>query len=495
MNFDKLTFEQALKDCGEVGTIVEARYPIISVDGLPQVKQHELIICETGELGEVFELNSTKVQVALFTNDQPRIGTRVTRLNNQMILSIHDGFFNAVYNPLGNLLLGKSKKVSTVIERNVFKSDNSLKNFRAVKQQCVTGVNVVDMVVPIGKGQRQLLVGDRKTGKRALALQIAGAAVAQGMFVVYAIIGQNANIVQYTYEQLKNENASENTAIIATTSADSPMLIYLTPYSAMAIAESLQERGHDVLIIFDDLTTHAQVYRELSLLSGRFPGRESYPGDIFYIHANLLERAGNFLNAEGNEASITALPIIHTNDGEIASYITTNSIGMTDGHLYFDKELFLKGIRPPIHMGLSVTRAGKQTQSPLLRDINSTVGSFYAQYNRLQNYARFGGEMSESVKETLFQGELLTKFFTWANSAASTIQIEIIIFTLIWLGYFKRENINAMYSVRKNLTYAYNQPEGKAFISGLSQAKTLKEIEEQITKVEVTLLKLCGLKK
>jgi F-type H+-transporting ATPase subunit alpha len=319
MNFDTLTFETALKNSNEVGTIVEARYPIITVDGLPEVKQHELVICETGELGEVFELNSTKVQIALFTNDQPRIGTRVTRLKDQMTLSIHDGFFDSVYNPLGNLLLGKSKKVSTVIERNVFKSDNSLRNFKAIKQQCVTGVNIVDMVVPIGKGQRQLLVGDRKTGKRALALQIAGAAVSQGMYVVYAMIGQNANIIQYTYEQLKNENAGENTAIIATTSADSPMLIYLTPYSAMAIAESLQERGHDVLVIFDDLTTHAQVYRELSLLSGRFPGRESYPGDIFYIHANLLERAGNFQNAEGKEASITALPIIHTNESEIAS--------------------------------------------------------------------------------------------------------------------------------------------------------------------------------
>jgi F0F1-type ATP synthase alpha subunit len=146
-------------------------------------------------------------------------------------------------------------------------------------------------------------------------------------------------------------------------------------------------------------------------------------------------------------------------------------------------------------MGLSVTRAGKQTQSSLLRDINSSVISFYAQYNRLQNYARFGGEMSQSVKDTLFQGELLTKFFTWANSAASTIHIEIIIFALIWLGYFKKENANAMYSVRKNLTYSYSQPEGKAFITTISQAKSLKELEEQFKKVEEILLKVCGLKK
>ncbi len=492
---DEKDFSYYASEHVETGYVTEIMYPIVSVVGLPTVRLNELVLFESGETGQVFALREDTAQVGLLSRHPVAPATRVARTGAMVSFNAYPGMEGKIIDPLGNVLLGERVTQVEVTPLPVFVGGPGLSQRKRVKQQLATGVRLVDFLLPIGRGQKQLLIGDRKTGKRQFALQSALTAIHNGMKVVYAAIGQNNEDIRLIYDFFESEALLDYAMIIATSSVDSPALIYLTPYVAMAAAEYYKSQGFDVLLVLEDLSSHAQFYREFSLLAGRFPGRESYPGDIFYAHSQLLERCGNFAYTDERDVSITCLPIVHSIEGDFTSYISTNSIGMTDGHLYFDRETYLSGIRPPINISLSVTRAGKQTQPVLLRDINHMVTSFFAEYTRVQTYARFGAEVSSNIKTILTRGQRLYDYFYQNNYYTNSILADLLLFGMVWSDEFSSKRATDIEKARIQL------------MSGLGDEQTTQEFEAlfSLTKGDdlITFVNerkerlrvLCGLKK
>jgi F-type H+/Na+-transporting ATPase subunit alpha len=489
----KNNFNEYANQSGEIGYVTEIRYPIVSVTGLPNVRLHELVFFETGDTGEVFSLHENAVHVGLMSRTPVPLDTRVTRLQKTLSFPFGDQLLGSAIDPLGNILLGEKKDYKDLELISIFSEIPPLFKRRRIKQQLNSGVRVADLLLPIGKGQKQLLIGDRKTGKRQFALQCAQTAVQNGMKVIYALTGQNHSDIRFIWEYLYAHSLDKSSVVVASSSIDSPSLIYLTPYVAMAIAEYYAKKDIDTLVIFDDLTTHAQFYRELSLLAGRFPGRDSYPGDIFYIHSSLLERAGNFEYTPGKEVSITCLPMVQIIDGDFTSYISTNSIGITDGHLYFDRDSYLKGLRPAIHIGLSVTRAGKQTQPALLRDINHSVTSFLAEYERVSNFSRFGAELTPNVKEMLEKGSRIYNFFHQSEDVFSSPLCDLLLFALIWNELVDVNTATELEQLRLNLTTALESQASQ--FEQIGTFSLLSELSDFVRQNEAGILALCGYNK
>jgi F-type H+-transporting ATPase subunit alpha len=479
---------------GETGYVTEILYPIVSVIGIPTVRLNELVIFENGELGQVFALREDTAQVGLLSRLPVPPASRVARTGQMISFTAYPELGGKIIDPLGKIILGDPVKPSQTKILPVFTPGPVLSQRRRVKLQMATGIRLVDFLLPIGQGQKQLLIGDRKTGKRQFALQSALTAVRNGMKVVYSAIGQNNGDIRLIYDFFQSEGVLDYVVIIATSSVDSPALIYLTPYVAMTAAEYFRDQGMDTLVVLEDISTHSQVYREFSLLAGRFPGRESYPGDIFYTHSQLLERAGNFVFNDDHDVSITCLPIVHIIEGDFTSYISTNSIGMTDGHLYFDRETFLTGVRPPINIALSVTRAGKQTQFPLLRDINHMVTSFFSEYTHVQAYSRFGAEVSSTIKATLTRGQRLYDFFYQNNYYSSSLLGDLLLFSLVWIDVFNSKSGTDIENARIQLMSGLGDEQTMKEFEGIMQLPDAAHLISFITERKERLLALCGLK-
>jgi F-type H+-transporting ATPase subunit alpha len=304
---------------------------------------------------------------------------------------------------------------------------------KTINKHFVTGVPIVDLLLPLGYGQKQLIIGDRKTGKTDFLLQSVLTQAKLGNICIYAAIGKRKLDIKRLKDVFIKYGIMDRIIIVASGSQDPTGLIYLTPYSAMTISEYFRDQGFDVLLVLDDLSTHAKFYRELALLGKKFPGRNSYPGDIFYTHASLLERAGNFLTPNG-EKSITCLPVAETMQGDLSGYIQTNLMSMTDGHLYFDTDLFGKGRRPSINPFLSVTRVGRQTQSNVKREINREILSFLTLFEKMQSFTHFGAELNQTTKVTIAVGEQIIKFFQQQPSTTIPVNAQILLFCLLWLN-------------------------------------------------------------
>jgi len=337
------------------------------------------------------------------------------------------------------------------------------------------------------------LIGDRRVGKRTLALQAALSAANRGEIVVFCMIGQTLSDIRSVYQYFVQHNILDNVVMIVSSAHDSPYLIFRAPYSAMVHAEYFRDKGKDVLVVFDDLSTHAQFYRELSLLAERFPGRDSYPGDIFYVHSNLLERAGNFKSDDGNEVSITCLPLVHIHESDLTSYIATNSIGITDGHLFLDRDLLLRGVRPPINLGLSVTRAGKQTQSLFLRDMNKVVSRFLAHYEDLHSYAQFGSELNPAISEQIALGDLMHRYFEQMSMGVVPLVLDVLILSLIWNKTITGNSSVDYATLTSRLTAAYELPDNKPFFESIMSYSSFGELLEFISTHQEMIKNLCGL--
>ena len=305
-----------------------------------------------------------------------------------------------------------------------------------IKTQCLTGSLLVDTLLPLGMGQRELLLGDRKTGKTQFAKDTLITQARLGTICIYVSIGKPLSSVKAMAQTLREHECLEKVVIIASSPEDPAGLILLTPFSGMRLAEYFRDMGQDTLIVLDDVTTHARAYRQLSLLARRFPGRNAYPGDIFYLHARLLERAGNFKITDDKTVSITCLPIAETEQGDLTGYIQTNLMSMTDGHLYFDEERFLEGQRPAIHPFLSVTRVGRQTRTPLMRETISTVTSFLSQAERLLQISHFSQELSADAKDTLHKADKLSLLFNLPQLGNYESWFQFFMIALVWDGYW-----------------------------------------------------------
>jgi F-type H+/Na+-transporting ATPase subunit alpha len=368
-----INYQEALQQTNEIGTVEELYGgSVVTASGLPQASPGEVVVFEGGQVGRVFSLQDEAVEILILTQAVPvQSGNRVARTGTPFRLPVGDNLLGKSLTPLGTLWSTQAKVRGATEERGVDVPPPSIKERAPLSSPFVSGVTMVDLVVPLGKGQRELIIGDHKSGKTQLLLQSLRAHVGRGGVGIYCGIAKRATEIAAFIQYAKSHQIEEQMVFVFAGSSDPTGLVYLAPYSAMTIAEYFKDCGKDVLLVLDDLTIHAKYYRELSLLSRRYPGRASYPGDIFSIHAGLMERAGQF-----KKGSITCLPVAETVLSDISGYIQTNLMSMTDGHIFFDSEFFNQGKRPAINPFVSVTRVGHQTQSPLTRSMSREISGF-----------------------------------------------------------------------------------------------------------------------
>ncbi len=413
----------------DVGTVITVGDGIATVYGLDKAMLSELLIFPHDVYGMVMNLNEDSVGVILFGNDYLiEEGDIVKRTNRVVEVPVGDNLLGRVVNSLGQAIdgLGEIKYTKT---RPVERIAPGVMTRKSVDTPLQTGIKAIDTMIPIGLGQRELIIGDRQTGKTAIAIDTIINQKDKNVLCVYVAIGQKNSTVAQIVEKLKEHDALKYTCIVSATASELAPLQYLAPYAGVSIAEEWMEQGKDVLIVYDDLSKHAVAYRTLSLLLKRSPGREAYPGDVFYLHSRLLERACR-LNKENGGGSITALPIIETQAGDISAYIPTNVISITDGQIFLMSELFNSGQRPAIDSGLSVSRVGSAAQYKCIKQTSKALKIELASYNELQAFAKFGSDVDEVTKKTLKHGDILMEVLKQNQYSPMTfVQQTIEIFT------------------------------------------------------------------
>ena len=388
----------------EVGYVTSVTAGVIKVSGLPNAGFEELLKFPNGLSGIAYNIDEDEIGAILLGEESLlNAGDEVTRTGRVMDVPVGDSLIGRVINPLGEPVDGKgtiNAKQRYPIERPA----PAIMDRKAVTVPMQTGLKVIDALIPVGRGQRELILGDRQTGKSAIAIDTIINQQDKNVICVYCAIGQRASSIAKVVAMLKEKGAMEYTVVIVTEGNNSPGLKYIAPYAATSIAEYFMEQGRDVLIVYDDLTHHARAYRELSLLLRRPPGREAFPGDIFYIHSRLLERSTR-LSDELKGGSLTALPIIETEAQNISAYIPTNLISITDGQIYLSPNLFELGILPAVDVGKSVSRVGGKAQLPAYRSVTGNLKLAYSQFEELENYARFGTRLDEHTRTTIEHGK------------------------------------------------------------------------------------------
>jgi F-type H+-transporting ATPase subunit alpha len=387
----------------EVGTITSVATGIAMVSGLPNVGFEELVRFPGDLLGIAFNVDADEIGVVLLGEYfHLHAGDEVERTGRVMDVTVGDGLLGRVIDPLGRALDGKGP-VATSERLPIERPAAPIMDRAPVTVPLQTGLKVIDALIPIGRGQRELILGDRQTGKTAIALDTILNQSAQNVVCIYCAIGQRASAVAKTVANLREKGALEHIVVVVTEGNDPPGLAYIAPYAATSIAEHFMEAGRDVLIVYDDLTQHARAYRELSLLLHRPPGREAFPGDIFYIHSRLLERATH-LGKDRGGGSLTALPIIETEAQDISAYIPTNLISITDGQIYLSPSLFELGVLPAVDVGKSVSRVGGKAQRAAYRAVAGDLKLAYAQFEELETFARFGARLDEGTRKIIEHG-------------------------------------------------------------------------------------------
>lgn len=387
----------------EQGSVLSVGDGIARITGLPSAAMDDVLILEDGSRAMVFDLTEDQVgAVLLHETSRLTAGIQAHLADRILSVPVGDGFLGRIIDPLGTPLDGESAPIASAWQRlNSFSPPITSRDF--VHSPLYTGIKIIDTLIPIGKGQRQLLIGDEGLGRSALALDTLINQRNKNVRCVYVLIGQRRSTVLNTIAILREYGALKYTAVVVAEATSLPGLQHLAPFSGCAIAEYWMQQGHDTLIVYDDLSTHAKIYRELSLLLRRPPGREAYPGDIFSIHARLLERTTCLIPAYGG-GSMTALPIVETQQGEIASYIPTNLISITDGQIYLDRDLFSSGFRPAIDIARSVSRIGGEAQHPRIKKEAGSMKLNYLQFLELESFTRFGARLEASMEATIERG-------------------------------------------------------------------------------------------
>jgi len=387
----------------EVGVIANVSTGIATVSGLPGVGFEELVLFPGGLLGIAFNVDEEEIGVVLLGDNQHlRAGDEVTRTGRVTDVPVGDRLLGRVIDPLGQPLDGKGA-LATGERRPVERPSPAIMDRAPVTVPLQTGLKVVDAMIPIGRGQRELILGDRQTGKTSIAIDTILNQRGKNVVCVYCAIGQRAAAVAKVVATLGERGALEYTTVIVAEGNEAPGLSYIAPYAATSVAENFMERGRDVLIVYDDLTQHARSYREISLLLRRPPGREAFPGDIFYIHSRLLERSTHLAKERGG-GSLTALPIIETEAQDISAYIPTNLISITDGQIYLSPTLFELGTLPAVDVGKSVSRVGGAAQRAAYRAVAGTLKLAYSQFEELESFARFGTRLDDSTRKIIEHG-------------------------------------------------------------------------------------------
>ena len=411
----------------EVGYVATAGDGIAHVTGLPGCMANELLTFEDGTLGLAFNLDAREIGVVVL-GDFAGIeeGQEVRRTGEVLSVPVGDGYLGRVVDPLGKPIDGLGE-IQGIEGRRILEAQApDVMHRHPVDEPLSTGLKAIDAMTPIGRGQRQLIIGDRQTGKTAIAIDTIINQKGQGVHCIYVAIGQKASTVANIVRTLEEFGAMDYTTIVVSTASDLAPLQYIAPYSGCAIGEEWMENGEDVLVVYDDLTKHAAAYRTLSLLLKRPPGREAYPGDVFYLHSRLLERA-SLLSDDLGGGSLTALPIIETQAGDVSAYIPTNVISITDGQIYLETEMFNSGFRPAINAGLSVSRVGGAAQIKAIKKIAAPIRVELAQYRELASFAQFGSELDAATTEQLAQGERIREVLKQPQYQPMPVEYQVII--------------------------------------------------------------------
>jgi len=466
-------FSTYLEENNEVGFVETMNSSLVGVSGLPQVFIGEVVMFSDSSLGLVMSLGESLVRILLLEKDRDlRIGAKVARTKSPFQVYVANSSLGGVFDSAGKpLFKGDQSSVTTAtapappttpssttdsptseesrLLMPVFRPAPDFVDRAKISSPLITGVSVVDLMVPLGKGQRALVLGDKKSGKTEFLKQTIASQAKEGSICIYAGVGKNREAILDVLDFSKKAHLGKSFILIGSSSSDSPGEVYLTPYTAMAFAEYFRDKGRDVLLVLDDMSSHAKYYRELSLIGGSFPGRESYPGDMFFAHSRLFERAGNFRVGDVT-SSITCLPVAETAEGDISGYIQTNLMSMTDGHIFFDSSMFDQGKRPAVNTFLSVTRVGKQVQSMLHQSLHRELSGFLSLLRKHERFVHFGAELSEGIRASLETGKKVTAFFNQPPQRIYPLNVQYFLFTLIWGGLLgEKQTANLEFLARK----------------------------------------------
>ncbi|MBI2595353.1 F0F1 ATP synthase subunit alpha [Candidatus Daviesbacteria bacterium] len=478
----------------EVGLVTSIKDFLIHINGLPTVKVNDLVESENGARGWVNALFSDQVEILMLTENSVSIGQMFKRSGKRLTITVGEFLLGRATNPLGEPIDGSRllAKTKTDAEYRINNPAPGIDKREFIRDQFDTGIAIVDSLIPLGKGQRELILADARSGKDDFLVDLIINQKSAGVICIYAMIGKPVAQIRTIIDTLGLNKALEYTAIIATSSTDPAPLIYLTPYAAITIAEHFQKQGKDVLVIFDDLGNHAKVYREISLLGNKFPGRESYPGDMFFQHANLLERAGKF-KPEFGGGSITALPVIELNTGDFTNYIPTNLMSMTDGHLMFKSGFYNQGQRPAIDISLSVSRVGRQTFNHLQLELIRRVKKMLTQSAQLETVSRFATELPKETRLILKQKQAVMELVNQESLTRLSKQEQLVILSLVFTSFMDDQYIKLLKNIfvldrKKVLLKAFTQnPELSSLVEAAFQ---FKNYDELLLKLESIIPKL-----
>ncbi len=471
----KEKFKKYLEKTGEVGYVIHSSNPIIYVSGLPSLKKGEAIIAENGERGVVFGMDRGKAEVLMFEMGEIRGGERVSRTNNLFRIEISDNLLGRIVNPLCLPIDGvgpvSGEKTPLPLERDA----PGITKREVVSRPFETGVMIVDLLSPLGHGQREMVVGDAKTGKTTFLLQTMCNQVKKGVICVYVGIGKESSALKGVEDYLREKGVFDKVVMMITPSNDPSTLHYIAPFAGITVAEYFRDKGNDVFVIFDDLSNHAKAYREISLLLKNPPGREAYPGDIFHIHASIIERAGNVKISHDKVASITMLPVAETLENDISGFIQTNLLSMTDGHIFFDINELKRGRYPAVNSFLSVSRVGNQTRDSLDKEIVGKIEERLIEYRKTLEVAQFGAELSKEKQKALDFGK---KMEILLNQDIKTIiprTMQFLLFGLLFSGFWKD---SAPGSMKKEIEKIFENVRGELFFEIEEKIKRMKNAEE-----------------
>lgn len=417
-------------EVSNVGTVIQVADGIARVHGLDNAMQGELLEFPGEVYGMVMNLEEDNVGAVLLSGDKNiNEGDTVKTTGRVVEVPVGDAMLGRVVNALGQPIDGKGP-IQTDKFRQIERVASGVITRKSVDTPLQTGIKAIDSMIPIGRGQRELIIGDRQTGKTAIAIDTIINQKGQNVKCIYVAIGQKASTVANIVKTLEEYGAMAYTTIVASTASEMAPLQYIAPYSGCAIGEEWMENGEDVLVIYDDLSKHATAYRTLSLLLRRPPGREAYPGDVFYLHSRLLERAVR-MSEEYGGGSLTALPIIETQAGDVSAYIPTNVISITDGQIYLETEMFNSGFRPAVNAGLSVSRVGGAAQIKAMKKIAAPIRTELAQYRELASFAQFGSELDDDTKEKLAQGERIKEVLKQSQYSPMPVELQVIMIYVV----------------------------------------------------------------
>ena len=457
----------------DIGTVMTVGDGVTLIHGLDDAMLGELLLFPGQIYGMVMNLEEDAVGAVLLGDEGTiKEGDEVKRTGRIIEVPVGDGLLGRVVNPLGQPIDGQGEIVYQHT-RPIEKIAPGVMTRKSVDQPLQTGVTCIDAIIPIGRGQRELIIGDRQTGKTAIAIDTILNQKGQNIYCIYVAIGQKNSTVAQIVEKLRQGGAMDYTTVVSAGASELAPVQYIAPYAGCAMAEEWLDEGKDVLIVYDDLSKHAVAYRTVSLLLKRPPGREAYPGDVFYLHSRLLERACR-LNEEHGGGSITALPIIETQAGDISAYIPTNVISITDGQIFLQQDLFNSGIRPAIDTGLSVSRVGSSAQIKAMKQVSSSLKLELAQYTEMQAFAQFGSDLDATTKATLEHGQRVREVLKQAQYSPRSVAKQVITLFALKYGYTKQIAVSKVNMFMDEL-YQFIQNQYPEIIDQIQQEKYIDD--------------------